>query len=743
MHSFCHAPLLFLCSFVVAASTNTTSTTSVNIFNQTAAELTGVTFNGPGDLQALISALSLNSGIVLACLALFGVLRLRFPVMYSNRETEDLVSTSGGKFRAWFEWVKSSIYTKDEDAIQQAGLDALLLRNFCSFGAAVLGVIGIPMCMVIVPINAIMGERDLRDDRLRWLEMASIRENHPWLFYLHAALVWIVCLIVHLFLSRAQKSFLKFRMKWLEEMPKPQSTTVLVEAIPAEWRSDEKLKTFFQKVFSADAVLAAHVVKHEEDLARLITQRATLMSMKRKAELILEKKQKVDTFRQYPCGPKLETLPYCEDRLPKLDEQVQELRQRHAEECLKDPTARSSAAGFVTFSNRRVADMAQSLRISADQSHWKISAAPVAKDIRWKDLRTSAHFSTGLKAVGYMLVLGLYIGFMPIVIFITNVAELTDLGPLQPLWAGFAPTLGLTLFLSLLTVVLMIIFQSFFSLKADAHAQHKLQRWYFTFQLIFVVLVTTIGKSLVSQFQAVLEAPRPVFYIMAGSLPNASHFYMTYLILQWTKKAMEILRYMNLSKFLVYEALCTPKEAKEKAEPEDQASQGLGARNVNLAVSFALGLLFSSVAPLVSIFAMLDLMLGRLIYGYLVIHAETRKPDLGGEFWVTQLHFAELALGLYCILMIGILGQMSESYAWIIAAPSLLFVCWSAYHNEKTYQWRQLPFEELVANEEPDDPTDPPDFGECYIQPELAESFLQSVEGHAVTRCDKSIANSV
>ena len=82
-----------------------------------------------------------------------------------------------------------------------------------------------------------------------------------------------------------------------------------------------------------------------------------------------------------------------------------------------------------------------------------------------------------------------------------------------------------------------------------------------------------------SQFQAVLEAPTSVFEILANSLPNASHFYMTYLILQWTKKAPEILRYMNLSKFLFFETFCTPKEAKEKAEPEDQASQGLGARN--------------------------------------------------------------------------------------------------------------------------------------------------------------------
>lgn len=725
---------IVLCGFIVAASNNTSdgdanitsesndATTTANLFNQTAAELTGVTFNGPGDLQALISALGLNSSIVLACLVAFAILRLRFPLVYSNRQDDDGVpstsATSCGKF---IDWVKLSIYTTDEEAIRIAGLDSTLLRSFCTLGASILGAIAIPMCIIVVPLNAAFGEANLQEDPLRMLEMATIRQNHPWLYYLHAAVVWLVCFTVHFFIDQALKKFLKFRMKWMEAVPIPQSTTVLVEAVPADWRSDGKLKMFFQKVFSSDDVVAAHLVKHEHDLAKLLAKRDSLLQLQRKAQQVFEKTQKVDTFRQCPCGKRVETLPYCEGQLQGMDENIQQLRHSHAEERLRDPMARSSASGFVTFSNRRFADMAQSLRISSDQNHWKVSAAPEASDIRWGDLRRSSEFSTALKTVGYLFVLGLYVGFMPIVIFITNVAELVDLGPMQPLWAGFAPTLGLTLFLALLTTVLVLIFQTFFCLKANAYAQHKLQWWYFTFQLIFVVLVTTIGRSLVSQFQAVLESPTSVFDILANSLPKATHFYMTYLILQWTKKALEILRYMNLSKFLFFKTFCTSKEAKEKAEPEDQASQGLGARNVNLAVSFVLGLLFSSVAPLLSIFAMLDLILGRLIYGYLVIHAETRKPDLGGEFWVSQVHFAELALGLYCILMIGVLSQMSESYAWMIAAPSLLLVVWSAWHHRKTYQWRQLPFEELVTlNEDPKEAADV--IGECYIQPELADT---------------------
>lgn len=207
---------IVFCGFIVAASINTSdsdanitsesndATTTANLFNQTAAELTGVTFNGPGDLQALISALGLNSSIVLACLVAFAILRLRFPLVYSNRQDDDGVpstsATSCGKF---IDWVKLSIYTTDEEAIRIAGLDSTLLRSFCTLGASILGAIAIPMCIIVVPLNAAFGEANLQEDPLRMLEMATIRQNHPWLYYLHAAVVWLVCFTVHFFIDQA------------------------------------------------------------------------------------------------------------------------------------------------------------------------------------------------------------------------------------------------------------------------------------------------------------------------------------------------------------------------------------------------------------------------------------------------------------------------------------------------------------------------------------------------------------
>eukprot|EP00913_Durusdinium_trenchii_P017801 g16726.t1 len=480
--------LIVLACAETLAQDNATNKTDAD----SAATLTGVTANGPGDLKAFIAALILNSIIVLGCLIGFTFLRLTFPMVYSHEKArskeslsvagEDSSDSSTSRCREirsrMADWLSYSISTSTETAMERAGLDAALLRDFCTLGATICAVIGIPMCIVIVPINSVLGGADEGDDHLSLAEMATIRENHPWLFYVHAVVVWLVCIIVHFVLTRAQARFLRLRVKWLTRMPAPRCTTVLVENIPCAWRSDARLREFFGKIFSPEDVLSCHMVKREEEIAKLVSKRETLQQMKRKAELTYEKTQQVEMFRPSFCGKK----------------------------------------------------------------EWNVSAAPVSRDIRWNDLRKSRNLSKGSEIIGFLAVLGLYVGFMPIVIFITNIAKLVHLGPLQPIWQGFAPTLGLLLFLSLLPTVLMIIFRTFFSLK------------------------------------------------------------------DW----------------------------------------------------------------------------------------ETKKPDLGGVFWATQIGYIQLALALYCIFMVGVLQAKSASHAWVVAAPSLLFVLWSFVHIRRAYRWEKLPFQEVA-----------------------------------------------
>merc|ERR1719469_576126 len=98
-----------------------------------------------------------------------------------------------------------------------------------------------------------------------------------------------------------------------------------------------------------------------------------------------------------------------------------------------------------------------------------------------------------------MLIAALFFAYMPGVLLMNVAATSVTLpGPLQAVWEGLAPTLGLQIMVAMLPTILLLIFRGFFKLNADAFAQHRLQNTYFWFQIVFVVLVTAINGDVLS-----------------------------------------------------------------------------------------------------------------------------------------------------------------------------------------------------------------------------------------------------
>merc|ERR1712014_331282 len=97
--------------------------------------------------------------------------------------------------------------------------------------------------------------------------------------------------------------------------------------------------------------------------------------------------------------------------------------------------------------------------------------------------------------------------------------------------------------------------------------QHKIQEWYFYFQVIFILLVTAIGSSLLDTLEELAESPTSIVYLLASTLPTASHFYLNFLPLQWVTHAQNMLRTSNLFKFKMWSKLLGTPFAIKKAEP--------------------------------------------------------------------------------------------------------------------------------------------------------------------------------
>jgi len=548
---------------------------------------------------------------------------------------------------------------------------------------------------------------------MSYLSFGNVEVGHPWLYYVHACFVWFVVLTVQRNIYAAQTKFLTLRYEWLKGLPDLRANTILVEGIPEHYRSDTKLKVFFETMMGPSTVQACNVVKDTTELSKRVAQKNAF-------ELALHEAQNGDDRSK---------VPQLEADITQANKDIVELRTQVRTQAtttveaddehggkiqLPDPINLSKA--FVSFKQARTAQICLNLQFNPDSSVFVTSVPPEPRDLLWNDLTGDPTVQGARDVIGYALVIGLYFAYMPLVIGISNVAAAVDMGPMQSLWEGLAPTLGLQIMVGFLPTILLLIFRSFFILKADAWSQTRLQKWYFWFQVVFVILITAIGDSVVEFTTTFFTDPIAVFGMLAETMPHATHFYMNFLVLQWTTHAMNLLRYVTLSKFLGFRNIYEEEEARGKAEPEDQDYYGLGSRSARFTINMVIGIVYSTLSPTVALLAWVNFACCRLFYGYLIPYAETKKPDLGGPFWVTKLEHVFIGNVIYCILMVGVLfGRAPTPYPGMIIAPSIFYVIWSLGRFQTAFSWENLPFEVVAEHAEVKKRA----MKGSYIQPEL------------------------
>lgn len=700
---------------------------------KSAAAETGQKANGMGDLPAFIAAFATNCCMVLGCVCVFMQLRKRYPLMYKNNELCGIqpVKPDEEYPDSSFSWAKAAVFKAGlKDNIKSIGLDNALLIEFTELCMRIMAFIAVPMVGITGPLNYFCGGHaaDTIDkygvaqhDRLSYISFGNVEKN-SWLYRVHMVMVWYVVLVVVYHVRAAQRKFLDLRFEWLETLPELRAKTILVEGIPEKYRSDDELRKYFDGLFGAGMVESAYVAKDTAQLLKLMRDRTHK----------LEALEKAKDSGNSGTGAEKEQESVLNLEIEELDRQIEEERTSVLEKS-RAVCEVNTSKGFVTFKDIRDAELALKIQCTASEDEFVLSNPPDPQDVRWCDMVVDESAQTARDFIGLALVVGLYFAYMPLVIGISKVAKALNLGPLQPLWAGLAPTMGLTLMVAFLPTFLLLIFHSCFVLKANAFAQQKLQTWYFWFQVVFVLLITAIGGSVVKFTQTLFADPFATFGILGHALPTATHFYMNFIVLQWHTHAMNFLRYIPLAKFLGVREIKTkyltdddkkdPKKiaqieeaARQKAEPEDQDYYGLGSRSARFTINMAVGIVFSTLCPPISILCFINFAVCRVVYGYLIPFAENKKADTGGEFWVAQLNHIYVALIIYCVCMTGVFKGRAITYVPCgVSALALIYVIHARKKFHGDFRWECLPFEKV--NEVRDRA---PDTGR-YVQPELVK----------------------
>jgi len=628
-------------------------------------------------------------------------------------------------------WAHASMGLKREEVIKAVGLDHWLLLEFTHLAMKILGVLAIPNLLILGPCHMFLGGNRAGDDRLSYLGMANVVDGSN-LYWIHSVVVWISVWVVQHHIYAAMHEFMHLRIDWLKEMPDPRSQTILVENIQEENRSDAKLAEYFETMLRGDdakgdkIIESAYVIK---DTSK------TLLVTKQKHEEICErldeaKAQKEQNEGEAPMihpegqmwGDKVDAITYYEGKLTELEEESERERTKILDIVKTGELDEVyTGNGFVTFKHRRDCEISMQLKYTPDEDTLVVSVPPDPSDVVYTDLMVDETREAASETIGWACIAGLFFGYMPIIIGISSVASLKTLSAhialfrmivehhpgIAAVWDGLVGAMALTLMVSFLPTFLVLIFDAFFALKARAWLQHKVQIWYYYFNLVFILLVTAVGSSLLTTVDSLLEDPTSIFKLLATTLPTASHFYLNLYPAQWTTQSMEFMRYVPLTKWIAFNRMLgegNEAKAHAKAEPEDQDYYGKGSRSARFTIFLVIATTFCTLSPLMLALAFVHFALCRLWYGWMFVFAEIPKADLGGAFWHSKLKHVQQGMFIYIVLMAGVLyyrgtdektGEGPGSTPGFIAGASFLYMYRSYTRFDRHFHWEMLPFEDI------------------------------------------------
>jgi hypothetical protein len=660
-------------------------------------EITGVKMNDYGDFNAVIYACLFGSSLAVGVILLFSLLRKCWPAVFSRDISEP------PRQQSTFQWIKEATTIEVEEVVEAAGLDGWLLLRFYDLNRRITTAIGPPLVLILCPLHYYASSEAASHMQIGLLSRFDITyvPDGSYTLWVHVILIWYVVLVSTSLMREAHEQFADLRYKWINSLPLPRATTVMVENVPRKYCSDEGLKQYFESVFGDGVVEKAYIVKQIPSLVDKVQHLWNVEYMLDLAEAVAD-----------ASGSRDRNLEHAQAEMDKAKADVKGLQ-----DAVGSAEATFAAeAGFVTFSSVFWARLATKQWYTQHLNQFIVSMPPDPSDVEWADLARPPGGSTTSGFLGRLALVLIFLFWTPVVVFISGFTTLTSLQEYVPrlaVWCadhpsvatllqGVLSSLALRVVLALLPTILFAIITNFFFLKAGAWSQYHFQRTYFTFLVVFVLLVTAIGRSLIVTVIGLLSSPTSVVDLLAASLPGASHFYVEYLIIGWPTITFELIRSSNLLKYWFYRLTTSLDVAKCKhySEPEDPAYYGIGSRVAMVSLYSVIAFVFCCCTPIVIFAAWLQFCLGRLVYGYLVVFAETKKPDLGGIFWVDSLRQVFFGLLVFVVLMFGVLlskagpGQYGSAPSLAVFAALIpLYVAWARFND---LAWEQLPLQDVA-----------------------------------------------
>ncbi|KAI0182784.1 hypothetical protein EV127DRAFT_402005 [Xylaria flabelliformis] len=671
---------------------------------------------GSASLAAVVGAFVPTWIVGLAFVAIFVLIRQRFPIIYAPRtffgtvpEKDQTPSPGHG----YFDWLRTLRKLPDKFLLYHESLDSYLYLRFLRTIIFICVVGCLLTWPILMPVNAAGGGSSTELDRITISNVA--KTNH---LYAHAIMAWVFLGFVMFTVARERLWLIGLRQAWTLSTPNAKrlsSRTVLFLSAPKEALEKSNMSRFF-----GDGAVRIWPITKSETLQTLLSQRDALVEKLESAEAVLIHKANSkktrrtidgrDRFRfsysdipdlvkrlirlrskpkVFPFGSLLDfryskkedTIQSLRDEIKEKEELIEEMRSSHE---VGEP--HGAAAVFVLFktqaeaqrasqqvaSSNPLALMPRYTGVKPNEIIWDNLTLPPVRRVSQEGIANTIIILT---IVFWSIPSGLVGTLSNISYLAENFEWLSFLNNLPDSVIGLLSGLLPPLFTSLLSKDVPIIFRKLFKSFGGPTTianELKVQKWFYVFQVTQVFLVTAVfsgAATVASQLAEHLQDPASIPTLLARQLPKSSNYYLTYFIVQGTTSAADnILNYTSLLEYLFFDYLVdeTPRQKFNRYTSMKGIAWGkVFPKFTNFAI---IAIAYSCIAPLVLGFAAAGLSLYYFSYRYNLFFVIQPKIDTKGQAYTLALQ--HLLTGVYIaeLALIGFFGLRSATGPSIMTA---------------------------------------------------------------------------
>ncbi|CAI0625942.1 unnamed protein product [Linum tenue] len=664
--------------------------------------------------MATLSDISLSAAINLLSafifLIAFAILRLQpfndrvyFPKWYlkglraspTNSSRGAVTSVVNLDFRSYLRflnWMPEALKMPEPELIDHAGLDSAVYLRIYLLGLKIFVPIACLAFAVLVPVNVTNHTLDkvanVTASNIDNLSISNIPLESQ-RFWAHIVMAYAFTFWTLYVLMKEYEKVASMRLAFLaSEKRRPDQFTVLVQNVPPD--PDESVSELVEHFFLVnhpDHYLTHQEVYNANKLASLVKKKKSLRNWLDFYQLKYFRNQAqrpmIKTGFLGCRGEKVDAIDLYTSKIEKISMEIAEERARVA----KDPKAIMPVA-FVSFKTRWAAAVCAQTQQSRNPTLWLTEWAPEPRDVYWQNLAIPYVSLTIRRLIIGVAFFFLTFFFMIPIAMVQSLASIEGIEKAAPFLEpivetdfiksfiqGFLPGIILKLFLIFLPTILMMMskFEGFNSLSS---LERRSATRFYIFNIVNVFLGSIIAGTAFEQLNTFLkQSTSDIPKTIGVAIPMKATFFITYIMVDgWAGVAGEILMLKPLI-FYHLKNFFLVKTEKDREEAMDPGSLGFNIKEPRIQFYFLLGLVYSTVTPVLLPFIIIFFAFAYVVFRHQIINVYNQEYESAASFWPAVHGRVLIALIIAQLLMMGLLSTKGAALAtpFLIALPVLTF----------------------------------------------------------------------